>query len=595
MKNCLLFIIDSLNYSHVKESPVELMPFYKELSKKSVVCQNMYSQAPYTEAAIMSLYCGQNVLDHGGYMFRFKESPQTIFEVMRDAGYETFYNSYQPQCHPSSVKRGVEALYYDVGYDQAALWSYRFRHYSEVKNKDGLTKEDYETLYEIFEDNFNEWIRFTDCMLTNDPSVSMICDNASDYDPAAVKQQVLDEKARYCENPQKYVDEVLAEGTQHRLFKIPAYRQDHKISDREAMPQMREALTPLIQRIHKLHLKRNMRNACWKICANPLKAAGKLLRHPSKEKVKDLAKAGYYSLNYLLDLDLKARIGDDFDYFKDAPSDKSHIDQFVDWVKEREDSRPYFACIHDADIHNPEVFFTYDSTDMNWLQKEIEAAEDVLDQLPKNYYGGVTHDLSLRYSDNMIRYLFEQMEKNHMLEDTYVVICADHGFSFSGNPIRDSFVTNLYLENYNIPFLLYGKDLPAQSITKLCSSKDIPVTLCNALLDKAPNCYTGHDVREEGQYPCLQIEYCGGGCPDLKRRQLKMAAFDREYFVGTLGTRDETGRDTITEVYDLKKDPKQMHNLVHKEYDAQKVATLFEHITKRKLAIQNSESVEQNG
>ena len=37
LKRRLRLIIDSLNYSHVKESPVDLMPFLSELKKKGML------------------------------------------------------------------------------------------------------------------------------------------------------------------------------------------------------------------------------------------------------------------------------------------------------------------------------------------------------------------------------------------------------------------------------------------------------------------------------------------------------------------------------------------------------------------------------
>lgn len=150
-KNYLLFIIDSLNYSHVKESPVELMPFLQELKKKGVSCENMYSQAPYTEAAVMNLYCGQDVLQDGGYLLRFKDAKLTLFEAMQRHGYITYYNSYQPQCHPSSVRRGIDYIYYNVGYDLEALWSYRLYHYSVLHKAGKLTEVDYDILKEILD------------------------------------------------------------------------------------------------------------------------------------------------------------------------------------------------------------------------------------------------------------------------------------------------------------------------------------------------------------------------------------------------------------------------------------------------------------
>ncbi|HJJ41719.1 MAG TPA: sulfatase-like hydrolase/transferase [Methanocorpusculum sp.] len=238
-KNCLLFVIDALNYSHVKESPINLMPYTKELAKKSIFCDNMYSQAPFTEAALMNLCCGQNVLDYGGYMFRFKDAPSTLFEEMQKHGYLTYYNFYGLQCHPSSVRRGVDALYYDYGYNYEPLWEYRISHYSELYNKGKLNDDDYSTLYELFSDNFREWIRFTDDMINHSESVSMIYDTSPNYDAESVKQYVSAEQSKYLKNPKQYIDEVLQAGNSHRFFKIPAYVPTEFIHDRAAMAQIR--------------------------------------------------------------------------------------------------------------------------------------------------------------------------------------------------------------------------------------------------------------------------------------------------------------------------------------------------------------------
>ncbi len=195
----------------------------------------------------------------------------------------------------------------------------------------------------------------------------------------------------------------------------------------------------------------------------------------------------------------------------------------------------------------------------------------------------MTHDLSLRYMDNVIRYLYEQLAESGLLEDTCVLICADHGFSFSGNPLRDSAVVNLYLENYNIPCVITGSGLPERQITDLRSSKDIPATLCYLADRQVPAAFTGTPVTNEAGYPCVQIEYCGGGCPDISRRELKIAAFDQTYFVGTLGTLQDELK--ITEIYDLEADPKQLNNLAGGSYDRNAVDGLCLHIEQRRRNI----------
>lgn len=587
-KNYLLFIIDSLNYSHLKESPIELMPFLQQLKEEGIYCDNMYSQAPYTEAAVMNLYCGQDVLQNNGYLFRFKDADTTIFEEMKKAGFITYYNSYQPQCHPSSVRRGIDYLYYNVGYDQGALWSYRIQHFSDQFKEGKLTEKDILVLKEIFDDNFSEWIRFVDDILANDESTNLIIDNAPSYDPNDVKRKVAVEYEKYKSNKEEYVKDVLSVGQSHCFFQIPAFVQRGKIKNREHIALIRDEMTPLFKRIMAMDVKLNFRNAKG-IFKGPIKKIGQLFLHPSKNAYKEFLKSGYLVVNELKDLDLFQRIDKDCDWFKNAPSGRSHIDHYLKWAEQHKEDGNHFACIHIDDIHNPEVFFTYDTDDMELIREEKAVAEEVLDSIPQTYYGSLTHDLSLRYMDNVLRYLYGELEKRGFLDNICITICADHGFSFSGNPLRDSFVINLFLENYNIPCIITGSGLEHKVINELRTSKDIPATICELATGEVPDGFSGHSLTEAYEYPAVQIEYCGGGCPDLTRRELKIAAFDKSFFVGTLSTLDEELEDKrITEVYDLSKDPKQLHNLVKEEYDISKVSRLLQHIESRKAEIKRT-------
>ena len=585
--NIILLLIDSMNNTRIKDSEVELTPFINSLKKKGMYCETMYSQAPYTEAANMSIYCGKNVLDNGGYMFRYKDAPLTIFEVMQDKGYETYYNDFQPQCHPSSVRRGVDEIYYSVGYDLGALWSYRLGHYARLLNENSLTDADFCVLREIFSDNLKEWIRFVDDVLQKDKSVSMIDGNAKNYDAAAIKSSVEKELAKYESNPNEYITDVLKKGRSHELFAIPAYFQDRKIRNREMMAEVKEIYKPLLKRIRRMDFRLNMKN-CKGVLKGPWKQTVNFIKKPCKENMKNVAKGGLLSINQIYDLDLYERVEENYDAFKNSPSLRTHVDHYLNWRREKTSDKPHFAFMHVDDIHNPEVFFTYDIDDISLLKKEKQIAEEVLDKIPSSYHGSLTHDLSLRYIDSVIEYFFSEMEKDGYLEDTTVLICADHGFSFGGNPLRDSAVTNLFLENYNIPFVLVGPQIEHKEIVGLRQSKDIPVTLCCVADGNSPDEFIGHSVFEDFSYDSLLIEYCGGGCPDLTRRDIKMAAFDEEYFVGTLAPLKEPITEAnITEVYNLKDDPKQLKNLV-KEIDFKKLQKFVNVMNERRAKITES-------
>lgn len=482
---------------------------------------------------------------------------------------------------------GIDYLYYNVGYDQGALWSYRIQHYSEQFKTGNLHEADLKILREILADNFQEWLRFVEDILNNDESTEMIRGNDLDYDPEKVKGLVSAEYGLFQKEPEAYIKEIMNTGMEHRLFQIPAYIQHNKIRNRETTKKIRNEMRPLFKRIQSMDTRLNLKN-CKELFQGPSRKLKMLFSYPGKKAWKELIRSGYLTVNALKDLDLFQRINEDCDWFKNAPSGRTHINHYIRWAKEHRGDGKHFACIHIDDIHNPEVFFTYDTDNMDLIQKEKKDAEDLLEQIPMTYSGSLTHDLSLRYMDNVLRYLYEEMEREGLLEDTCIAICADHGFSFSGNPLRDSFIINLYLENYNIPCVLIGSEQEPREIKELRTSKDIPATLCALACGKVPDAFSGHSLTEKFDYPVVQIEYCGGGCPDLTRREIKLAAFDNSFFVGTLCTLDEPLTDEkITEVYNLEVDPGQKRNL-YKKYDQEKARKYIQHIEKRRTEIRNT-------
>lgn len=587
MNNILMLVIDSMNNTHIKESKIELTPFLNSLKEKGVYSDSMYSQAPYTEAATMGIYCGTDVLDNGGYLFRYKNAPLTIFEAMKQKGYDTYFNSFQPQCHPSSLRRGVDEIYYSVGYDLGALWSYRLSHYARLLKEKSITDADFSVLKEIFEDNFSEWLRFLDDLLSDDKSVNMLSGNTKQYNASLTKDMVVCEYEKYSADNKGYIVEVLISGTSHRLFSIPKHFQDNKIKDRSVLEYVRKEYTPLMKKIRSMDFKLNMKN-CRGIYKGPCRQVVNFVKKPSVYNLKNIAKGALLSINQVFDTDLFDRIDSNYDSFKNAPSMRTHTTHYLNWREERCSDKPHFAVIHVDDIHNPEMFFTYDTEDRALLEKEKNIAAELLSRIPSDYQGSLSHDLSLRYIDSVIEDFFEEMRRKGYLEDTTVLICADHGFSFGGNPLRDSAVINLYLENYNIPFVVYGPGIEHKEIKGLRQSKDIPATLCDLADGNIPSEISGHSVFEDFSYEELLIEYCGGGCPDLSRRDIKMASYNEDLFVGTLAKLDEPiTKSNITEVYNLKNDPKQIKNLVN-SYSADELQPFVDHLNQRKTMILRS-------
>ncbi|MEG1836452.1 MAG: sulfatase-like hydrolase/transferase [Synergistaceae bacterium] len=586
-KNVILLIIDSYNYSRIRsndEGKKRLAPFFKKLEEKSIYATNMFSQAPYTEAAEMSLYCGQNVLDYGGYLKRFADTPLTIFEAFKSAGYDTYYNSYQPQCFPSSVKRGITDIYNNVGFDFNAIWSYRLSLYSEMYKKKEITNRDYQDLEDILEDNFKEWYSFIDGLRNKDKSLEMICKNSKTYDEDSVRKSLDMEYSRYLLSKKKYIQDILELGFSHPLFSIPAYKQDNKVTSKKTVEYVRKELYFPFIKIYFLNLYYNFKNNKFpfKKMFNLLKA---YFQTRNSASFKNILKFLFYTFNIYFDTDLFERISKNYSSFKNAPSMDTHCKQYFSWLKKRVSNNPYFACIHVDDIHNPEIFFTYDSEDIDQLSREILNIKKFLGNIPKTFKGSITHDLSLMYINNIFESFVHKLEELGAMEDTIVCVTADHGYSFSYNPVRESYITNFYLENYRVPFYLFGVNISPLQISSLVASKDIPVTLldiCNLDVDKSftgTSLLTSRDTKDNINY----IEYLGGGCPHLLKRDLQLAVFDDRYMIATiLPLREAITIDKIQYIYNLKKDPLQKTNLLTvPSFDKNDIMYLFNKMERR--------------
>ena len=101
MKNLIYILVDALSYDNVGKREYRQSPtaFLDELKEQSLSYENMYTQAPYTEAAFVSTVCGENVLDHGGYLLKLAMSGMLDMEAagakeVMDRGYLTLFFAY---------------------------------------------------------------------------------------------------------------------------------------------------------------------------------------------------------------------------------------------------------------------------------------------------------------------------------------------------------------------------------------------------------------------------------------------------------------------------------------------------------------------
>ena len=72
------------------------MPFLKSLQNSGHNCLNMYSQGPYTEAALTPFYTGRDNMDFGGNFFREQQTNKVIAAVVAENIFNAISKKFKP-------------------------------------------------------------------------------------------------------------------------------------------------------------------------------------------------------------------------------------------------------------------------------------------------------------------------------------------------------------------------------------------------------------------------------------------------------------------------------------------------------------------
>ena len=115
-----------------------------------------------------------------------------------------------------------------------------------------------------------------------------------------------------------------------------------------------------------------------------------------------------------------------------------------------------------------------------------------------------------------------------------------------------------YKENYNVPFIVYDKQLKHKTIKGYLATKDIPATLLDLANIKIPTYFKGKSLLNFEGRDFATVEYMGGGCPDLKRRPIILGIRNKNYEVIVEAFNNQFD---IKEVYDIKEDLYEQKNL----------------------------------
>ena len=582
-KNVIMIVLDSVTYENTLSNVGKAcpMPFLHSLMKKGINATKVYSEAPYTEAALVSLLCGDNTLDKTGHMKR-NLNHKTILETFEDNGYEIFSNAYQPAIYPSGQMHEFENRFYNFPFLFSQEWDYRLKYFSEIKD---LSNDELNLVVDILNDNFKAWLKYFKDIQSKSKSLDLIYDtlDLTDFDNSY--NILKNEYKNFKKNKSSYAKKVLELKNEHILAKIRNY---------EEMNRVNENFKKKIQKKYMKFLKKVLYKNFWLNLKNNRLS---FITIKNFLKAKEYKKVIRYFINYLnalIDKDLLGRLKL-YDRVKMVPSLYKMLNHFLDWHENRSNNKPYFAYIHAEDNHFPETFFTYDEENENLLNQEFDEAKKYLARINEKYKGSIAYDLSLNYADNTLKRFFEKLDNKKMLDDTIILITADHGFSYYYNPIREQFVTNFYNETYHIPLAIYDKDLKPKCLDNFFMSKDIFPTLLDLVGLKVSSDIDSKSLLKFDGRDYALIEYMGGGCPDYYRRNLLIGLRNKKVsFVLSIPLNDFSKYKFIT-FFDLEKDPMEKNNLIYSRIDINSIQNELKIIEKRFENIKKEIEIKYSG
>lgn len=200
--------------------------------------------------------------------------------------------------------------------------------------------------------------------------------------------------------------------------------------------------------------------------------------------------------------------------------------------------------------------------------ENMDMTEEQLRETTRGYFAAVS---SL---DDQFGRLLETLERLDLMKDTIVVLSADHGDMMGSHGLMAKHVW--YEESIGIPLVVGGADLPVGRCGTVIASPDFAPTLLGLLGLETPSCMHGKD-RAQDIYTCATDSQKAAYlccCPgrDIFLGKFRKAGKNPMDF-GWRGVRTRThtyvvevGYDTTPclkrYLYDLEKDPLQMHPLV---------------------------------
>lgn len=229
----------------------------------------------------------------------------------------------------------------------------------------------------------------------------------------------------------------------------------------------------------------------------------------------------------------------------------------ISWVMEKKPEK-FFLWLHYMDTHIPYIppkdFHNLSNFKVSDLNRKVLDNENVskseLNQIIKLYDG------CINYVDSSIKSLLDDLSDRRLLDDTIVIITADHGEEFKDHGGFMHIESKLYDELLHVPLIIYGANYSNVTIDEPVSLIDIAPTITDLLNLNSPRTFQGKSLIPIIKGTKSTGIISQGGHHGMNSNAIKMMVAYRtrrwKYIL------DERGGE---ELYDIKEDPKETKNL----------------------------------
>lgn len=525
MKNIIILTIDSLSAEAIYDEQYgrTAMPFLRKLMKEYTCVNNYYSEGPHTELGLQAMLTGMHTLDNGTSVRRLVYADKTIFDYFYEAGYKLANITWPSNYYPKRFY-GIIEDYFTQGdsFQEVVYW--RLGYCVDLYNRNEIQEQDYNDLIGCFFDSFNSYLKFLNPKQHNANAYVLTKNRIKNVDFSNRYNLVKREYNRFLSNPRCYVVDILKNNG--KLPEILAVDDNDSALENELV---KEKYLKLYKENKLFFLKLKLKQilgsvfdarVSWlDICRDLYKILQK--------KPHDYIRTFNSRINHYKSFTIYEQNREHID----SSSLKTQLD-FLSMLlsKNKNSDKSYFVYLHSISQHAPTQWLSYDRS-IEEIQEELDNAKALINET-SGYNGYYAYRLGQQYVDNCLRKFFKKLDSDGTLDNTVVVITADHGSSYCMNPVRsEQPFNNCHSELYHIPLVICEKNVKCD-ITGIYTHKDFLPTMLDIAGIRCEYSGRGNSIFLDSYNPHVALsERTTSGSPSLLHKDIIYTARNCTYLI----------------------------------------------------------------